>query len=124
MPLTKNNIVANIAVILFICTTIFLGESCQNSEIELPTIEETKMVKILADVHLAEAMIQQNKSSQRDSIGANLYQKIFFIHQVEEKDFYQSLKYYTSTPGIMENIYDQVIEEMKLLQNDKRVKPF
>lgn len=71
------------------------------------------MVRILEEVHLAEAMVQIHKINERDSIAALLYQKIFDIHQIAEADFYQSVEAYGKQPIVMTRIYDSVVVHLE-----------
>lgn len=76
-------------------------------------IDPQKMVIILSDVHLAEAAVQGTHPDELDSLSKLYYYNIFELHQVSEKEFYDSYDYYTRHPSEFQNVYDSVIVHLK-----------
>ncbi|GEM_PF-1616428 len=72
-------------------------------------LPEDKLVKVLADVHIAEVAGQNTIGPQRDSLEALYYRQIFAIHQVDSADFFRSLAILQKEPERMREIYDRVI---------------
>jgi hypothetical protein len=58
--------------------------SCGKNEEALP-IAEPELIKILADIHLAEAAFQNLSSSAKDTLAYQYYDQIYQIHEVEKE---------------------------------------
>ncbi len=103
--------VKKLGVILFI---LLLG-ACGKGEQETPAhiLSGDILSEILVDVHIAEASIQTQKLAVRDSIAKSLYSHLFRIHQIQEKDFYDSMEYYGGYPKKLQKIYAKTTEKLK-----------
>jgi hypothetical protein len=79
-----------------------------------------KMAAILMDVHLAEATVQETASDsvrmQKDKILAGYYGYILELHGENQEHFVQSYRYYEAHPLILNRVYQQVIEDLSLLE--------
>lgn len=94
----------------------------KNPETAAPTISTDKMVNILADVHLAEALLTEIASGdKKDSTAQLYYQQIYFIHKITPKDFDQSMEAYVQDPFVLDSLYNKVIT--KLGENAERFTP-
>ena len=93
------------------------------SENTLP-VEEEKLVKILCDIHFAEAALDKLNGPAKDSTAIKLYNQIFTIHGVSEAEVDTCLYYLKRDPIAMSNLYEKVMEEfekMKLkVQSEKQ----
>lgn len=87
---------------------------------EKPPIEKDKFIKILVDIHLAEAAMQEMASMQRDSTGKKYYSKIFELHKVPESDFNRTLVYYKKDPEKMDALYKDVLKEIETQEKAAR----
>lgn len=85
-----------------------------------PTIEKERMAKILTDVHLIEAHLQNIEAATRDSIRNMLYNQLFKIHKTDTTEFYSNHKIYFSHSDLIEPLYDDVLlnieEDVKSLE--------
>ncbi|MBP7399397.1 MAG: DUF4296 domain-containing protein [Chitinophagales bacterium] len=83
------------------------------------------MVKILADIHLAEATMQELKTDSmrehKNEIIASDYLKIMAMHHVEYEQFKSSYDYYSEHPLIMNYIYKEVTQRLSLLESKKQI---
>lgn len=82
----------------------------------LPT---EKMVKILADMHIADAVAENKKANEgKDNVALSkdYYRQIYKIHNVTEEEFRRSYKFYEDNPGWMDKVYVQVITELSKKQ--------
>ena len=103
--------------IMMICSfIIIMGISCTQDTKPSDLITKEKMSIILKDVHKAEASLQLFKSNERDSMARLYYSHIFRIHEIDEKEFYQSLEYYTKSPKELQEVYETT---EKLLEGKK-----
>jgi arylamine N-acetyltransferase len=107
-------------LIFIISIGLFSTYSCYRPlESETPVLEEELMIKILADIHLAEARLSDYNSmpaARRDSFAVDYYATIFEIHQVDTADFQQSIKAYMTNPDAMNKLYEKVLT--RLQQNE------
>ena len=99
---------------IFILTFLI---SCAN-EIEFEqkksSLDQETLSKVLADLHLMEIHINQlemNVATNRDSL--NIFKEIIFLkHKINEKDFNQSLDYYSNFPEKYHLLYLEVKENL------------
>ncbi|WP_423129593.1 DUF4296 domain-containing protein [Gaoshiqia sp. Z1-71] len=114
---------------------VLIALSCKEKGYPKPKnlIGEKKMVEILYDIHLYDAVDDKYKYQRFDSLKIDskvLYQTILDKHQLTDSLLAQSLIYYSSRPKVYEKIYGKVIErfnlqqeEMKKLENISVIEP-
>ena len=95
-------------LILGLFTLLFV--SCE-TEIE-PLIEDEKMVKILADIHLSEVAAQTLTMKQKDTMITKYYSQIMDIHEVSRADFDSTVVFLKQNPAKMAKIYEKVMERI------------
>jgi len=95
---------------LIIVFLIALG--CQQNETSY-AIEDEMMVKILLDMHIAEAASLQVDISERDSLRRIYYDQIFEIHEVPKKTYEEDMELLKRDAEKLASIYDKVIEQLK-----------
>ncbi|MFT4681277.1 MAG: hypothetical protein ACI9FU_000975 [Granulosicoccus sp.] len=87
-------------------------------EIPANVISKEAMVPLLVDMQLIEGA-NSSKFFQGDTGKTNyalIYTTIFEKHEVEKAQFDSSMAYYTLHSGVLEVIYDQVIEELMKIE--------
>lgn len=106
-------------------------------------IEREKLVKVLADVHLLEAGLGMRspvtaprplrpsdiKNSNQPvspiptpgSTPQLAYYDIFKQHGVTWKQYESSMNWYAAQPDVLDEIYEQVVEELSALQTQEAV---
>lgn len=118
-------------IIFFLGVSFFLLNSCfKPLETEEAVLEEETLIKLLADIHLAEARLSDYNSmklERRDSFATAYYYSIFQIHQVDTADFQQSMEAYASNPEKMNKLYEKVLthlqkNESKYVKGSKKPK--
>lgn len=93
--------------VLFSCFVIFV--SCQNTPIERPDnlIDQDKMVDVMFDITVLEAMKSQNALVlETNKINPNTY--VYKKYNIDSLQFANSDKYYASDVKIYKEIYDAV----------------
>ena len=86
-------------------------------------IEEAKLIKILADVHIAESIINMQIPERRDSCAKNLYSRVFKKYNVTKSDFDKSFSTYSAVPLAAQAIYEKVSNELSMLEAKYRNEP-
>lgn len=84
-------------------------------------ISEKKMVNILYDLHLSQALLDRFRYNDPDSLKLNvndLYRSVLDKYHIEDSVLTKSILYYSSYPKIYESIYAKVIERMNLEQEE------
>lgn len=94
----------------FLILILFVTVSCQSDTIDLP-IENEKLVKILADMHVAEGLLQDETQAVKDSLSPKYYEQIFVKYGVKRADFDTTMSRLGVRPHMMEKIYEKVVEE-------------
>jgi len=97
---------------LYLIIIFFFALGCQQNDISY-AIEEETMVKILMDMHVAEAATLQGDISQRDSLRKIYYDQIFEIHEISKKTYEEDMEVLKRDAKKLASIYDKVIEQLK-----------
>lgn len=107
--------IAPIAGLLLFFITV---SSCRHSP-ALP-VDEALLVKVLADVHIAETAVQNFAGTHRDSIKRIYYQQIYDIHGISESDFRASLKILSDDQAKMEKLYKKVEKHLEAMDKPQQ----
>lgn len=86
--------------------------ACQEEPQTLP-IEESKLVNVLADIHLAEAAGQQLRGFTKDSVMQVYYAQVCSIHSVDQQELIYSMEQLRDEPERMQLLYEKVIEAIE-----------
>jgi len=101
----------NKRILLLLFTFVLIG-GCGKKEAPPLPIGEEELIQTMADVHLAEAALQNLYGEEKDSIAQLYYQQIFFIHDIEKENFEESMNILRRHPETAERIYSLVMEEL------------
>ena len=97
---------------------VFLVVACQNPQkvvIPQDTIPADSMSLLLTDMHLVDGA-KVGRRMIGDSLGVvDYYNKIYSKYNISEKRFTKSFNFYSSHPALMNDIYDQVLENLNKL---------
>jgi hypothetical protein len=104
----------------FLFLIVLLLGACSNGNQKTPAgvIPKDQMISVLTDVHLVEAATtfkSMGGESPKDYAGPQ-YESVFQLHRTNRAQFVKSLKYYTSEPKELEEMYDEVITELSKRQ--------
>jgi hypothetical protein len=117
-------------IILF-SVLFFILFSCKHNKDEDTTIKEPanlipteKMIDLITDVHIAEALIVQHQShGQNVTYYSALYFKtILKKYNISKKDFYENMEYYAYDTKKLEGIYTEVITNLTKKQTEISLK--
>ena len=91
--------------------------SCSNSEEKIPEniLSKTAFATILKEIHLEEASFELNKTKNMETAKielVNAYFNIYNKNQISEKDFKETLDYYSENPEKLEQIYTNILEQL------------
>ncbi len=107
----------------FLAGIILLLFSCKKApEMMMPQglakdsiIPRYEMVRILADMHIMEAVLQYQRTRQgkvTDPVSAR-YDQLFSEYKMSQKRFRLNVAYYQSDPEGFQKMYDDVIKEIE-----------
>ena len=82
----------------------------QQGQLAIPA---DKLLKILEDVHIAEAALTGLGQERKDSAARVYYEQIYTIHGVTEEDFYHDLELLKSRPEQLAKAYDLLQQKME-----------
>jgi len=96
-----------------------LSVACQKTE--KTQVDKDTMVKILADMHVSDAVLANVNPGIKDSVSKVYLDEILKIHNVKKTDFDKAIKYYESKPEILETMYEDVLKRLEngTTDNDK-----
>jgi Domain of unknown function (DUF4296) len=101
---------------------ILLG-ACGESTIEKPTklVSRDQMIKMLVDIHLAEAVYQTGRFGSEDISKikeSDYYYSILEKYRVADSTFEKSLIYYSGKPKEFEKIYTRVLNHLNEMEQE------
>ena len=99
------------AFVLFSFLTLF---SCKN-ESQKWLVTPSKMIDVLADIHIAEAAVEGDVPTMKDSIMALYYPQIFAKNGVSKADFDSTFTIASRQPQALQNLYKEVEKKLKLI---------
>lgn len=95
-------------LVLFGLPILFVFSACWGNKAAAPTIPEDKMVRIMADLSIAEAATAQMNGYAKDSLTKVFYNQVFEMHQVQADQYEQNLRLYANDLPTMERIVQRV----------------
>ncbi len=109
---------------LLLFSLLFVFFSCSKKKTEIPAdvIPFRKMKEILIDVQLSQAA--SANSALVDSFIYNNKEYMVYVlqkHQIKREEFLRSLKFYTSNPEILQEIYDSVLVDLSKIQSESQI---
>ena len=109
---------SNTTLYLILVIFITTASSCRRTP-GLP-VDEAKLVKVLADVHIAEVAAQNFAGAYKDSIKRIYYQQIYEIHGISEADFKSSLQVLSDHQDKMEKLYKKVETQLESMDETQK----
>lgn len=109
-------------IIAFLCVSvvIFITTASSCSRAPVMPVDEATLVKVLADVHIAEVAAQNFAGAYKDSIKRIYYQQIYDIHGISETDFRASLQVLSDHQEKMEKLYKKVEKHLESMDKPKQ----
>ena len=94
-------------LIILVFTSLLFIVSCADapSKMVIPT---PKMIKVLAEVHVAEASSRSLPDNIKDSIRQQIFGEIYKDNRVSSDDFENTMDYLSLHPAEFESLYDSV----------------
>lgn len=91
--------------------------ACSKSKNGKNIIAEDKMVKVLVDMQLTDAVLDYQYHPDSLMMQAkSRYEYVFKKHKIDSATFAQSLSYYTTQDLKLPEIYDKVLADLKLMK--------
>ncbi|MFK7936382.1 MAG: DUF4296 domain-containing protein [Saprospiraceae bacterium] len=90
--------------------TLFFACTPQQDQLSIPA---EQLLKIIKDVHIAEAAMTGLGTERKDSVARVYYEQIFTIHGVTEADFYHDLELLKSRPEQLAKAYGVLQQQME-----------
>ena len=106
-------------LVVFVVVVIACNHKPAEQLSDKDVIAKDEMIQLLADMHLADAAVQDLKINQDSSkvLYQKYYAQIFEKHKTNTKQFKKSLQYYTQHPEVMDQMYMKVIENLSIKNN-------
>lgn len=115
----RNGMLPSILSILI----VVLGMGCSKpTPTPLPIAEDT-MIKILADVHIAEAALATFKKQKRDSLAPVYYNQIYAIHNTDSSTYNTTFEILQNEPTRFNKLYEAVFERLAILKESNKANP-
>jgi hypothetical protein len=120
LELRFQNLQGWINAFLYVSLVIVIttASSCRRAPV-MP-VDEATLVKVLADVHIAEVAAQNFAGAYKDSIKRIYYQQIYEIHGISEADFKSSLQVLSDHQDKMEKLYKKVETQLESMDKPQK----
>jgi hypothetical protein len=99
----------------YLISAALLLTQCRKS-VKLP-IDEVKMSAVLTDIHFAEAAVENESVSMKDSITRLYYPQIYAHHGIKQWQFDSSMSLMSTNPFLMERIFKKVQDNISKRYN-------
>jgi hypothetical protein len=116
------------AGIIFFAAALLLFISCNNNWLNKPEglLSEKKMVDMLVDLHLANAIFENQGGGSEDKklvlTSEDYYYSVLKKYNVPDSTFEKSFVYYASFPKTFEKIYASVLDKATQVQEQYKGK--
>lgn len=122
LTILKSFFYTNQTKFAFLGFTIFMA--CNTNTVPKNVILPNKMVNILVDMHLADAVLSSVRNQDTMlMMASSKYYYIFKKHQIDSAKFTQSLKYYNTQPNQFKEMYNQVVDSLNAkIPKEKKIK--
>lgn len=103
----------------FVAVVIILFCSCsESSKSKTNIISQDSLVKIIIDMHLADAILLNPlvQSKISDVSSNKLYHSVLQKYNITKERFVESIKFYAENPVVLDSIYDKVIEQLNIIE--------
>lgn len=122
------NLTTKVSFLLWIIGIMIFFAACKKTSTPAatflqPDLAEDKMIAVLLDIHLAEAAVQTEKNTKKDSLLHLYYQDIYRIHNITQEDFERNLEAWFDNPEIADKLYEKVVESLNKSEADNFKKP-
>jgi hypothetical protein len=104
-----------------IIAVFFFFISCSKKSVEVPKniLTKEELVPILVDIHLAQAFIGMNQFSDSSKFNLQDYSSyIYKSHHMTKEKYENSMAFYTLHPELLDEIYQEVINELSKKQSE------
>ncbi|HEY6159851.1 MAG TPA: DUF4296 domain-containing protein [Bacteroidia bacterium] len=103
---------------LFILFSVSIFSCGSGDPIPPGVLSREKMEKVLTQIHLTQA-VRQQKLIQQQPVTDTTFNEVFKNEQVTQEQFDNSMKFYTSHPALLDQVYDEVISELTRMQREE-----
>jgi len=97
-------------VLIFFLVIIAATGCTDHKRADSAIIPEQKMTKVLWDLiqvdEFSNVYLVNDSFRDAKKERMKLYKQVFRLHQVSEKDFFSSYKYYVDRPDVMKELFD------------------
>ncbi len=100
---------------------VLIAVSCGNGKEEVPegVIPQEKMVEVLTEIELTQALIKLKFSKQDSTINQQLlFEEVYTDFSISKEQFNISLVYYCEHPKALEEMYVEVINNLSVKQTE------
>lgn len=112
-----------------IIISLFLVSCGGNDELDLPegVAHPDQMTEVLTDVHILEAYLSYEAKGRQDTVidtpdfREQLYRKALQKHKMDSAKFHKSLQFYNREAPLLQEIYDEVVENLSRIEGERRV---
>jgi len=101
-------------------TLLFSFVSCEEKQKEIPSnvISQEKLVEVITEIELAQALIKLKFANQDTINSQQLFEEVYNNFEITEENYNKSLSYYSQDPKLLEEMYVKVINNLSIRQTE------
>jgi hypothetical protein len=110
-------------ILVYFCLS-FIFLACNKPDLPKGIMDEEKMVKVLMDVHITDAYL--NQVYQRDTLLMQAHARYNYIYKkynIDSATLTKNIKYYSLRPKVLSNMYQTIQDSLQLREESRRPKP-
>ena len=111
---------------LLIITLILVTVSCGHKKFKVPDeyLSPEELIPLLIDIHLVDGVLQNERTTRqvKEDSAFNYYAAILKKHSITRTQFDSTIHYYSQYPDEFAKIYDEVMEELSIMEGELRKK--
>ncbi len=105
----------------FAIAALIIFSDCSRKEVNIPNdvLSKQEIISVLVDIHLAQSAV--NKNLLTDSVRYGMKEYTPFIlssHHITKEKYETSIAFYTLHPDLIEEVYQEVINELSKKQGE------
>jgi hypothetical protein len=94
--------------------------ACGSDSLPAGILSKEKMVEVLTEVHIAEADQQQKVLEQSATMSDTFsFDAVFKKVNISRAEYDNSMKFYSANPELLDQVYDEVINELSHRQSQE-----
>lgn len=104
---------------IFSLLIVMIGIGCAAPTPPSPDLSEDELVRIIADLHMAEVAAKKVHAKQKEEILTGYYRQVFKIHHISKAEFEKQFAILQQNPDLLTEVYKQALEYVTIMSKEQ-----